>query len=390
VKHERSGEHGALHDPEQSDLGDHSKAQHKSRLWMKLAVVLLSVLVAVGAAEVGLRLLTPQQLGFEYRNGKFVPPRLRPKDATCNSLGYHDVEHATLAQPDVRRVVLLGDSYVAAGTMQIPATPGQRLLHHLNAGSDRQYEVISIGQGGWDGRTELQAWQAHGAGFSPGVVVTLFLAFNDVENVSESLSQRAAEQRKILKSVRPGRTRAGADEMPFLIFRWSVLNRLISHRLAYFLRDRTPRGIPSTYFVYADPHSDEWERAWRTAERIILETKQAVTAAGARYVVVSATTPHGVWGPEEGLRRLKAVYPGMRESEWNLDKPDQRLARFCREHDIPFLALEPAFRIETIENGRRLHLPINGHWNEEGNDLAGRLIAEFLLKLEAGNATPAP
>ena len=74
---------------------------------------------------------------------------------------------------------------------------------------------------------------------------------------------------------------------------------------------------------------------------------EAAVSAGARYIIVAASTPHGVWGAEEGLRRLKAVYPGMKERQWDLDKPDKRVESFCRDHGIPFLALEPLFRIET-------------------------------------------
>ena len=68
---------------------------------------------------------------------------------------------------------------------------------------------------------------------------------------------------------------------------------------------------------------------------------------------------------------------------------DKRIKQLCDENDIPFLALEPLFRIET-EKGRRLHFPINGHWNPEGNDLAGRLMAEFLLGFERVRETEHP
>ena len=76
-----------------------------------------------------------------------------------------------------------------------------------------------------------------------------------------------------------------------------------------------------------------------------------------------------------------SVYPAMRDMEWDLDQPNARLERFCRQQDIPFLSLEPRFREETIQKGRRLHWKYDGHWNVEGNDLAGRLIADFILRL---------
>lgn len=364
--------------PRVNELG--SARRHP--LVLKLGLSLVSLLCALLVAELVLRCLTPQQLGFRYQNRQFMPPKLHVRDKTRNRLGYHDVDHSELKPPGVRRVILLGDSYVAAGAVRVPETPGQRLEHHLNTRAGQRYEVISIGKGGWGPAEQLRRFRRVGVRYSPDIVVTLFLSFNDVENSSQSLSLKASEHRKTHQSQRLGRTRVRAKDMPLFFFRWSVLNQLISYRLAYLLRDKSVGGISPTYFVYAEHYDEEWEEAWRNTEKLIRQTKEAVTSVGARYVVVAASTPHGVWGAEEGLRRLMAAYPGMKELQWDLDKPDRRIERFCKHNDIPFLALEPVFRVETIENGKRLHIPINGHWNAEGTDLAGKHIANLLLSLE--------
>ena len=52
----------------------------------------------------------------------------------------------------------------------------------------------------------------------------------------------------------------------------------------------------------------------------------------------------------------------MKGLEWDLDKPDKRLESLCQSTNIPFLALEPLFRIETVERGRRPHFRYNNHW----------------------------
>ena len=114
---------------------------------------------------------------------------------------------------------------------------------------------------------------------------------------------------------------------------------------------------------------------------LLLATRDLTRHIGARYVIVSASTPHGVLGKQEGLGRLQKIYPGMRDRQWDLDGPNRRLAAFCQANDIPFLNLEPEFREQT-EKGQRLHWKFDGHWNAAGNDLAGRLIAEFIETLE--------
>ena len=348
---------------------------------LKLCICVLSLAIALAVAEIAVRLLPQKVLGFTCRDGFFLPARQRERDTFRNSLGRHDVEHEPQKPPDVRRILLLGDSYVAAGVVDVSEIPGQRMEHYLNTGSDRRYEVISLGKGDWGQRAELDVFRRLGKDFAPDIVVTLFLSFNDVENSSPALSDRARQHRLKQGSARPGRMRVAAEDMPLLVLRWSVLNQLLSYRLAYFCRDKTVAGIPPSYYVYAEDQDEEWHAAWRATEDLILQTKAAVNAIEARYVVVAASTPHGVWGAEEGLQRLMVEYAGMKELEWDLDQPDRRMEQLCQENDIPFLALEPLFRLETAK-GPRLHFPVNGHWNPEGNDLAGRLMAEFLLGFE--------
>ena len=365
------------------------RSQRKRRLGLKLTLALLSLLCALGLAELGLRLLTPMQLGFECKDGRFTHPTEFTLDLTRNTLGYHDVEHGS-RRPGVRRVVLLGDSYVGAGMVSIPETPARRLEHHLNARSKQPYEVIAIGKGGWGQREELIALRTHGIPAEPEIVVTLFLSLNDVTDNSLALRRRASRQMEVNRRCPPGVVAMHVDDVPLLLFRWSVLNQLIAHRLSPLLRDRSVDSIRSEYFVYARQEDEAWRQAWRKTETLILETQAAARSAGARYVVVSGSTAHGVWGPEEGLERLMAIYPGMEKLEWDLDKPDKRIARICRENDIPFLALEPLFRVETIEKDRQLHFQYDGHWNAAGNDLAARQIAELLLSLDARPAPESP
>lgn len=364
------------------------KPATKHRLRWKLAATLISLVLALGISELILRCLTPLQLGFEYKDGEFTHPQEFVPDETTNSAGFHDVEHARW-NLGVRRVVLLGDSYVAARMVQVSQIPGQRLEHYLNERSNQKYEVISIGGGGWGQRQELTAFRRHGMALAPDIVVTLFLSMNDVDNSSDALTRKTLKQRAAHPHNRPGLTSLRADDAPVFFFHGSVLNQLISHRLSYLLCDRSVAGIPVPYFVYAKQEDELWQEAWRETERLILQTKRAAQSCGARYVVVAASTPHGVWGAEEGLQRLEAVYPGMKELEWDLDQPDKRMQQFCAEHDIPFLALEPPFRIETSE-GRRLHFHYDGHWNAEGDDLAGQLIVDFLLKLEGARDADRP
>lgn len=353
---------------------------------MKNAVaLLLGCIVALLAAEGAVRLLSPAQLGFVYTGRGFRKPVDFRRDiakAPRNRLGFHDAEPVAKG-PRLTRVALLGDSYVAALSVDVPQIVGQRLEHHLNArahadGDGRLYDVVSLGWLGWGLERELAALREHGPGLQPDLVVTLFLALNDLLDDSPELERATKAQLYAMVSAGVLRPDLKTLVPRFLFFEGSALNRLISH----FLTARSAwTSAPVAFQVYAVDESDAWRKAWRRTEDLVLETRRVASSLGARYALVSASTPNGVLGAEAGLERMRGSYPAMRGQAYDLDAPDRRMAAFCAAHDIPFLALESPFREETAR-GRELHWPNDGHWNVEGNDLAGRLVAAFVLGLE--------
>jgi hypothetical protein len=350
------------------------------RLRTRLATLVLlaaALLVALLAAEGLLRLLPSSRLGFEYADGHFGKPREFAFAADYNSLGFHDREHRP-RRPGVARLLLLGDSYVESYSVPLPETLGQRLEHHLNAAGSGRHEVVALGASRWGQVDQLAALEQFGPGLGPHLVVTLFLTGNDVRDNSRALQRAFREQLDVVR-FRPGWPRLSAEAAPLFFFRGSRLNQLLSHRLALALRGDAPDSIPIDYFVFAVPPPPAWAQAWERTEQLLLATRQRARELGADYAIVSASNSHGVFGAEKGVELLVEAFPGMRHLEWDLDLPDRRLAELCRRHAIPFLALEPLFRRETLERGRRLHWPHDGHWNAEGNDFAAGRMAEFLL-----------
>ena len=364
--------------PQDATEGHARDSARPSSRFRKPLVFLGATLLALVAAELVLRRLSPLQLGFEFENGAYQRPREFTRDTIRNSMGFHDREHGPPVA-GVTRVILTGDSFVAAMTVPLEQTVGRRLEHHLNAAGDHPWEVVVLGYEGWGQQRELDAIVAKGSTVQPDVVVTLFFPFNDVKNNSQELEETTSATQQ-----RAG-TELPASEVPALFLEWSVLNRLLSHRLAVFLARSRSTKIPVDYFVYSTEPDPAWQRAGETTESLLLATRSTVTELGADYLIASASTPCGVLGLEEGLEFLMRTYPAMRGRSWDLAIPVRRLAQFCSENGIPFFDMEPAFR-EVTATGRRLHWPYNGHWNEEGNDLAARLLAKMILDRERERA----
>jgi len=180
------------------------------------------------------------------------------------------------------------------------------------------------------------------------------------------------------KRVNLGVVRLRAADAPGLLFPGSVLNQLVSHRVALLTRS-DPTHVPLDYGVYDKNPDPAWTRAWDETFRLLDEIKEETARLGARFLLVSASTAHGVLGPEEGRRQLEAAYPALAQQDIDLEIPDRRLAEYARSRGIDFLRLEPIFRDRS--QGRRVafHWEFDGHWNAKGNDLAAMTIAEHLL-----------
>jgi hypothetical protein len=344
-----------------------------------------SIAICLIVVECGLRALPDSALGFHYdpMKGRFALPREFQLNKSPNSLGFHDVEPKP-RRPGVRRVLLLGDSYVESYSVPASENVGQRLQAHLNARSKTPHEVVSIGRSAWGQREELAALREYGARVEPDLVLTLFLPLNDVQNNSPELRERTKLQHLDPElMMRPGWTRRSAETMPLLFFDRSLLNQQISHRLARGLLRRrgTARAdVPVDYFVYSTSLDEDWREAWEETERLLRATLDGSWELGAGYALASASTPQGVLGAEAGRELLLETYPGMRGRDWDLDQPDRLMAELAGRVGIPFVALEPSFR-EATARGEVLHWPYDGHWNPAGIDLAGELLAEFVLSL---------
>ncbi|MBF0166101.1 MAG: SGNH/GDSL hydrolase family protein [Alphaproteobacteria bacterium] len=99
----------------------------------------------------------------------------------ANSHGWRDIEHDLEAKPNVRRILILGDSNTFGAN--VPAEKiYPRLLERLIAGSAVPVEVISMAYGGWSTSQELEALVREGLAYRPDLVVVQFTSNDLGEN----------------------------------------------------------------------------------------------------------------------------------------------------------------------------------------------------------------
>lgn len=277
----------------------------------RTALFLASTLLCLVTMEVWLRLRSPLELGFSYEGGRFVRAPEFVADGVANRLGFHDVEHGRKS-PDAFRIVLLGDSYVAAESVTVEQIVGQRLQHHLDQRLGGGFEVVSFGRPGWGQIEQLAVLRGLAAQLEPDLVVTLFLSLNDVKNNYTPLQARGFSQRQRMPEIRPGWLDIGKADSPLFWIEGSMLNRFVSYRLAGILARRRIREVPVDYLVYAEEYGSDWKTAWRRTEALLLETRDLSHTLGAGYVLVSASTPQGVLGPDAWRTILSESFPPWR------------------------------------------------------------------------------
>ncbi|HWR52060.1 MAG TPA: SGNH/GDSL hydrolase family protein [Bryobacteraceae bacterium] len=326
-----------------------------------------------------------------------------------NSSGLRDREHAKAKPPGVLRVAVLGDSFAEAMQVDQEHTFWSVLEHRLNACATRKVEVLNFGVSGYGTAQELimlrrDVWQ-----YDPDIILLAFFTGNDVRNNHRELNGNAPAP---YYSVRDGRlvlddsfrSRLGSLKRSGLtrevreaygaLRGHSRLLQLATQVRAGLRQKRQPErdmadvekraangyeaGIDDA--VYAPPRDSRWEEAWRTTEALLTAMRDEVRSHGKELWIVTLSTGIQVH-PDQRLRAEFAQRAGVTD----LFYPDRRVAAAAERDGVPVITLAPMMAEWSARTGRALHGFPNsvagfGHWNEEGNRLAGDLIAHRMCE----------
>ncbi len=385
-----------------------------------VALLAASAVFAILMAEAGLRIADvsyPQWYVEDADLGGALRPGAQGRyhdegDAyvEINSAGMRDREHRLRKPPGTLRIAVLGDSFAEAMQVDRDRTFWAVLEQRLKACpalNGREPEVLNFGVSGYGTAQEYIALRQRVRPYDPDIVVLAFFTGNDVRNNNRTLNSGAA-----VPYFRLDNGRLALDDS----FRkqlappdTSTMKRLLRATLAPLrnhmrllqlathvqasLRQRQAArddmaanekraaeggepGIDAA--VYSPPRDLNWDSAWRTTEALLAAMRDEVRGRGKQFWVVTLSTGIQVH-PDVSVKHRFARNAGIKD----LFYPDRRIAAFAAREDIPAITLAPAMAQWAESNKTYLHgfanaIPGFGHWNEAGNALAGRLIAERL------------
>ena len=117
-----------------------------------------------------------------------------------------------------------------------------------------------------------------------------------------------------------------------------------------------------------DDKTDPWRAAVQNVEGDLRKLKADAASIGSRLLIVYIPQREQVYTHILGTRYK--ISPSM-------DAPGKALEMISEKLNVPYLDLLPVFRAQS---GRRLYWRVDGHWNPDGNRLAGETISAWLTR----------
>jgi hypothetical protein len=403
-----------------------AKLSRRKRVLFAAVMAVLTVGAAACLLEVGVRVFHPTSdflwqwdphTGMRLipgKRGRSVKPGLFDVAVEVNSAGFRDREHPLDKPPGVRRIALLGDSFLEG--LQVPFEQSvTSLLENRLSGA----EVMSFGVSGTGTARQYLALRHYALPYKPDIVVLFFFAGNDISDNSARLQGKPYLPYPAVTPTGKLARQPGGEPLftPFAdrSSRLSAVTAILkdhwkSYRFVRELVDQSPGvnrvlyelKLTSTppeavnaptaeqfgfYEIYRSELRPEWAEAWDITQELILATHKAAVSNRSQFLVVLIPAAWEVYAEHwEGvLQRL----PAMRDAALDLERPSKRLAAFLTAHAVPFVNLLPEFR-SAASDSPPLYVKNDAHWTFEGHRLATKVVAENLEGMLSRTAIAAP
>jgi hypothetical protein len=312
----------------------------------------------------------------------------------CNSKGLRDAEKDYAKPAGIRRIAVLGDSFVwgyGVENQEMVSTVLQNLIPDT--------ETLNFGVKGYSTVQEVLRFETEALRYEP-VLTLLFFCWNDLEDNfdSKDLSRPIVvfENDDGLKIAnRPVQNRHKSpiklwfqhNVRVFGFARYS--SELLQNKFKGKRRSEVLRAKPQTLKarsgkksknrrmefsmidMYAPP-TPEMERAWMAMHMLLSKAKNLAERDGGNLIVVYVAMKE-VMDKQIFATEMKraGLNPDSETLDW--DRPSNKLGEICAGLEIQYVDLTSVFRLHPEPHS--LFLKKNAHWSAAGHRLAAETVA---------------
>jgi hypothetical protein len=319
-----------------------------------------------------------------------------------NSTGMHDQDHPLEKPKGVFRILIVGDSFVEARQVSEAETSAAILETSLNSApnSNIRYEVISAGASAWGPTQELMYFRTEGKFYNPDLILAFWYPANDLMDVLpdhrmtfEGTNCYAPYFAVCAESFDPEPWFSAPGISPakdscssikkwgaYMLHQLYFSSRLYQHLEPLLVKYQARIKYNFNFSPWlGDTPDPVLEYAYTLTDQIYAQfNDEAVQISGKIALVVVPVKEALYYETDASARQqLEVQYPELKNSNPRL--PNQRLGSFMNPRNIPVFDLQPGFVAHLNAGGGVLYGEVDSHWNVPGNQLAGQLIAQWLI-----------
>jgi hypothetical protein len=336
-------------------------------------------------------------LGFRARAYFRSPPGIMGEgdDGTItNQFGFNDRDYPLTKDPGTFRILVVGDSFGWAGGLKANYTTMLEQMFEKRDGSHR-VDVVNTGYPSTHTAEQLLMLKKYGLQYNPDLVILGFFAGNDFLDADPN------RKRIIVNGCFVDIDKHHEHSL----FGYPII---FQSRLRLFL---TQKYESYAMTKQARKEAEEWAAAngqpvptknlpaqtFYGNQRVMLEFFNKKTSAArfgrnVDYILQSISEMNDLL-KARNIKFMVAIYPdstqvnpqlfdtlvtkfGLNREDYDLNLAQDELKTFLVARQIPYLDLLETFRAE--EPKRDLYLLHDAHWNKAGNQLAAKILFQYL------------
>lgn len=399
--------------------------QKKNKLF-RVILIVGTILIRLSFLEIAIRIFDPQSdlrrrdLFFRYEpfigsegipNKKgILATRSYKTSIELNNEGLRDYNHEKENNQNKFRIITLGASYTFGMGVNNDQTYS-KVLENI----DSNVETINMSVLGGNPQRSLKVYMSRGLDYEHNVVLLgIFLGidlaiyypkdndspprwgFDSNDNFVLIGKMKSQEEVNKIRKAREGnhsptKKRNLRQRINYWLVRHVHLLTFINNYRDYFsnvmkgsllytkifktfgAENKGSYGFPNS--CRKKEHAD-MDYGWKLLAKTLETMKDYANQARSKLYVVFI--PFDLQTSKITYERTTRKY-GQDPSEFDIEKPNWKLASLCKKLEIAYLDLLPAVRGEASK-GKKLYFHRDGHWNDKGHSIAAREIYKDLKK----------